>query len=301
MGALLNLIIGIIIFVYIYHQKKRYSTPPFLPLLFYTGSVVLGIAALFLSKYWDLNLPETALFSSTEVAENILILSLYAIFVGATYSVISLSFYLRGTPLPVLLKQGGIGFIVLIVLAYLLSTLAPRASLAYLVADFLLENAGILCILFELFYLARLFRISVKAENREKRKIGLTFSALFMGRYIVLPALILLPSLIRAFFALLYFHGSSLAWLKYFYLPHLERERDRQLNRGILDHLKNKFKLSEREEEILGLILSGKNNPEIEAQLFISYNTVKNHIYSIYKKIGVKNRYQLFKMMENLR
>lgn len=51
--------------------------------------------------------------------------------------------------------------------------------------------------------------------------------------------------------------------------------------------------MSEREMEIINLILSGKSNKEIEEALFISIKTVKSHIYNIYKKAGVKSRYEL--------
>ena len=36
-----------------------------------------------------------------------------------------------------------------------------------------------------------------------------------------------------------------------------------------------------------------KTNKEIKDQLFISYNTVKNHIYNIYQKLGVNSRSQM--------
>jgi two-component system response regulator DegU len=41
------------------------------------------------------------------------------------------------------------------------------------------------------------------------------------------------------------------------------------------------------------LILQGKSNREIEELLFISGQTVKNHIYNIFRKLGVKSRGQL--------
>ena len=50
--------------------------------------------------------------------------------------------------------------------------------------------------------------------------------------------------------------------------------------------------LTRRETEILALICVGKSNDEIGEQLFISTNTVKTHIYNIYRKIGVPNRMQ---------
>ncbi len=51
--------------------------------------------------------------------------------------------------------------------------------------------------------------------------------------------------------------------------------------------------LSKREGEILGLLLRGKSNKEIERDLFISPHTVRNHIHNIYQKLGVGSRLQL--------
>jgi len=61
-------------------------------------------------------------------------------------------------------------------------------------------------------------------------------------------------------------------------------------NEYAVDELSNKYKLTNREKEVLYLILEGKNNKEIEDILFISYSTVKNHVYNIFTKVGVKNR-----------
>ncbi len=60
-----------------------------------------------------------------------------------------------------------------------------------------------------------------------------------------------------------------------------------------VNELCNNYKITNREKEILSLILSGKDNKEIEDILFISYNTVKNHVHNIFKKFGVKNRSDL--------
>ncbi|MEM1056001.1 MAG: response regulator transcription factor [Bacteroidota bacterium] len=45
--------------------------------------------------------------------------------------------------------------------------------------------------------------------------------------------------------------------------------------------------LSEREREVLLLLAEGKSNGEIATQLFISENTVRNHLANTYAKIGV--------------
>jgi len=50
--------------------------------------------------------------------------------------------------------------------------------------------------------------------------------------------------------------------------------------------------LTHRETEILSLIAVGAKNEEIGEKLFVTTNTVKTHIYNIFKKINVSNRLQ---------
>jgi DNA-binding NarL/FixJ family response regulator len=50
--------------------------------------------------------------------------------------------------------------------------------------------------------------------------------------------------------------------------------------------------LSEREHEVLRLIVEGRDNAAIAAELFISPNTVKSHVASIFAKLGVESRLQ---------
>lgn len=49
---------------------------------------------------------------------------------------------------------------------------------------------------------------------------------------------------------------------------------------------------TEREREVLHLLLLGLNNKEISEELVISNHTTKAHVASIYKKLGVTNRVQ---------
>ena len=48
--------------------------------------------------------------------------------------------------------------------------------------------------------------------------------------------------------------------------------------------------LTEREMELVSLLVAGKSNKEIAERLFISENTVKYHIRNILQKLGVQNR-----------
>lgn len=49
-------------------------------------------------------------------------------------------------------------------------------------------------------------------------------------------------------------------------------------------------RLTEREWEILALVASGCHNKEVATRLFISENTIKTHLYTVYKKLGVSSR-----------
>ena len=49
---------------------------------------------------------------------------------------------------------------------------------------------------------------------------------------------------------------------------------------------------SERENKVLQLLAEGLTNPDIDARLYLSLNTVKPHTRNIYAKLGVNNRTQ---------
>ena len=55
-----------------------------------------------------------------------------------------------------------------------------------------------------------------------------------------------------------------------------------------------KERISTREREVITHLLGGKSNREISLELGISEKTVKNHLWKAYRKIGVRNRTQLF-------
>ena len=57
-------------------------------------------------------------------------------------------------------------------------------------------------------------------------------------------------------------------------------------------YIQRKTTLTEREMEILSLVSMGATNDEIAVKMYISTNTVKTHLYNIYKKINVPNRLQ---------
>ena len=51
-----------------------------------------------------------------------------------------------------------------------------------------------------------------------------------------------------------------------------------------------KYKLGSQEEKVLNLLVQGMSNQEIADKLFISVNTIRNHVANIYKKTGMKKK-----------
>jgi DNA-binding CsgD family transcriptional regulator len=81
-------------------------------------------------------------------------------------------------------------------------------------------------------------------------------------------------------------------WLKYCLLKEIGLSQlDEKAD--LSDRLAKDYNISPREWEIIDLLVRGKSNKEIEALLFISHSTVKNHIYNICQKMNVNSRLQL--------
>jgi len=73
---------------------------------------------------------------------------------------------------------------------------------------------------------------------------------------------------------------------------------DPQIARRVIDNLKppsataNTAQLSERELEVLKLMVEGYSNPQIAAALYLSPNTIKTHVRGIMNKLAVDDRVQ---------
>jgi DNA-binding CsgD family transcriptional regulator len=64
-----------------------------------------------------------------------------------------------------------------------------------------------------------------------------------------------------------------------------------------LTQMKWSYSLTEREMDILSLLLRGCSNEQISATLFISVTTVKKHLASIYSKMEIKSQKQLLEKL----
>ena len=91
----------------------------------------------------------------------------------------------------------------------------------------------------------------------------------------------------------------SVAYLYYFQNRHFNNQDKIDVpdfHKSIIEN----YQLSKREWEIIQQISEGYTNGQISENLFISLQTVKDHVSRIYKKTGVKNRVQLVNMIRVL-
>lgn len=64
-------------------------------------------------------------------------------------------------------------------------------------------------------------------------------------------------------------------------------------NNKLTDYFKQKYDMTEKQSEIIELIIKGLTYKEIAKKLFISSKTVDNHVQNIYKKLNVNIKMQL--------
>ena len=298
MGLMLNIIVGVALIAYIHQQSKRHADRILIQLKFYSAAVVTAILLFYLSTYLRLNIRPPLAARPILLPETLVYLIIYIIIITMSFLVISLSFLVTGKTVPTRLKKSGTALVVITLLGFAAHVLAPAASSFQAGGHFLMENFAIVFVLAELFFLGRTLIITLRSRAGEDQLAARNFALLFLSRYLVLlPVVFILPSLIRAFVFMMLFQGIVFAWLRWSYIPHRERLYLHRDARQIAAELTDRYALTLREREILQLMLLGKNNREIEDKLFISYNTVKNHIHAIYGKTGIANRFQLFRSL----
>jgi DNA-binding CsgD family transcriptional regulator len=71
-----------------------------------------------------------------------------------------------------------------------------------------------------------------------------------------------------------------------------------QTSPAVMQQFLARYKITRREEEVIRELCSGRSNREISESLFISLQTVKDHVYRIYQKTDVRNRVQLINLIQ---
>lgn len=137
------------------------------------------------------------------------------------------------------------------------------------------------------------------------------FGAIYLAAFIFVTVVLSVGTLLyqggtlrtmqlNALFLILY-NLAPLFWIARYrrLIPLLEPEPHSSGPAG--DTLANSYGITPREREVLDLACAGNTNQEIADALFISLQTVKDHVYSIYRKTGVRNRVELANLFRRAR
>lgn len=260
--------------------------------------ILLFLAVVFLrmsSRYIFTNLPGETLVNQPLF---ILLVSPLRIVIeaGMAFSFLKTLWALQGRTLPVALQRFLAGIFALYVSIFGFETAAfMRTSVSMrLTAVIKIFDASVL--------LAVLAPLVIIIWNRKKLngqpagKTVTAFSSLYLAGFILLPVFIWLPSPFNTLLiSLVYIFINFLPeiWLRFFFPLYRGESRAEGETSEDLGFLSLRYGITDREKEIIHLIMLGKSNKEIEKKLFISHHTVRNHIHNVYEKMNVKSRGQL--------
>ncbi len=220
---------------------------------------------------------------------------------GNLVLVVAIPVFVRGivpTPLGRLRRLSGYVGMVLLPLAGVMDELGNNAAF-HVVNDIGLASLlGVAAA-----FLAIGYRSITEPETRRmvNRMMWLTIATIVLGRgQLLLTSLLGLSLELRRLriVQVLYYFG-LLGVVLVFAIRHLFRPSgapDPVMTQEFVD----RFGISNREREIVSMIMQGHPNRTIGERLFISDRTVKNHISSIYRKTGAVNKVQLLNMVRNI-
>ncbi len=135
--------------------------------------------------------------------------------------------------------------------------------------------------------------------NAKQRKSARCFGWLLLGGFLIVPVSVTLPEsiyLVGFAVALLWACCTPLLWLRLYSGPY-KQPVTQEVASSAIALLAKRYGITQREQEVMALLVEGKSNKEIEDLLCISFSTVKNHVYNLYKKMEVNSRAQLMHLV----
>ncbi len=281
-----------------FYRTYRY---PFLGFLVrYVIFLNLALFIYFLSTYMNISSAFPELCEKDSVFLAILYLVAIGVWVGCVHSFIHLICGLRGRDVPgrvTRLFQAGL-IVVGVMCVAGVTTYVHTGSNRWTSGTYI----GVIFLTILVFFsgvigLLRHRDQEQKAAKRRAIRVYGWLHAAAYGLFFTHPFLTMgTPKIVLLFAAVVSLNLAPLVWLRHYFLrDYVSFLWDEA--RPPLDAVARKYEISAREREVMELILEGKSNQEIEKTLFISYNTVKNHIYSIYQKLGVKSRSQMIHLV----
>ncbi|MFH1195159.1 MAG: helix-turn-helix transcriptional regulator [bacterium] len=305
-GAILILILGLGVIFYLLNLKNKYRDYSLKWLLYYIAAYNAAILLVLTRKYIEINLssilksfPFIEFTSDAEMILNVLRLA----------SIITIIGYLKEADISKIVKKACIILEVFIAVLILTKySFYANTTVNQFVTQFF-DYLSQVIFYYEPFLLVLLFAQNIRKEASLQKSLIISFSVLFIMRYVFFLCFYVIPINIIGYYdkflqaililsSILVFNVMPLIWLRYFYVKYHSSAPEVKPDENNL--VFEKHGITEREKEIVKLVLEGKTNKEIEETLFLSKHTVKNHIYHIYQKLGINSRYQLIKIFHEV-
>jgi len=142
-------------------------------------------------------------------------------------------------------------------------------------------------------------------DNDPERRRGLKiFTGLYAAAYLLYGiAALFMKS--RGFLCYTYpvleffMHVPPLAYLWFFLRSYYGRHPLQPAREGVLVQFFARHQISSREQEVVRLLLEGKSGRDMARELFVSVKTIKTHVSNVYRKLGIKSRWQLMALIQN--
>lgn len=155
-----------------------------------------------------------------------------------------------------------------------------------------------------IFYLTSMMIHGPDPGSRISPSVSRMFATFYLAGYLLFILTALLPQGMRMLAVsavYLMMNVWPLFWINAIYLPSLRHNQILLSDASAIKEMADKYGLSDREKEIFGLLLQGKTYKDIESALYISINTVRNHVHNLYKKMGVGSRSRLIHLVLELK
>jgi DNA-binding CsgD family transcriptional regulator len=276
-----------------FHKRYRYRflKPLWYCFLFLNLDFLMGVISryLFINFFDDLRLFKSSLF--LEIADPFATVFLVAL----VYFLISLKRSLQDKSTTKSMQWLFISAVIFIIIRAFIGLFYRHPAIIFQAVNFI--HLVILFCAFVLFVvvMGRFVFASNRVKDKEMTGPIKQFGIFYLSGFV----LIILSSIFsgpyhRIVYVLvcLSFNIFPFFWLR-LSLPGNKNSLAFVANETDLAEICEKFGVSSRQMEIIRLILSGKSNKDIADVLFIAPHTVKNHIYNLYQKLGIKSRFEL--------
>ena len=283
----------------------KYKNRMLVTYLVLDGMMTLMLLVHFYQFYWFGILPFE--YTPSLILVDILY---FLIFTVISYTAPLLTHQILSKPFTVLhqIIFGGISFLGLVFLAAGFSLFPDgSARTEFIKRSFLFYSMLVLSILV---YIEAMILLSIrKLDNEDLRKI--------LGTVVILIAFYIpggiadaswqklqidwkiLPRSFNIFGAFYFLWNlfSIIYGATYFFLKPFQTEPLDIRDIKITAEFAKQFQISDREAEIVQMMIEGKSNGEIGNKMYIAPGTVKNHISKIYQKTQAKNRIELINLV----